>query len=92
VSASTGIPFTTVSEYIRRATAAGLGWPLADDLDDVKSEGPGRRLRPLPDWKKTNVELRHKHVTLMLLWHEYKETFADGYEYSQCSTAGGAVT
>jgi transposase len=90
VSASTGIPFTTVSEYIRRAKAAGLGWPLPDELDDgdleallFKSESPQGRLRPLPDWKKTNIELRRKHVTLMLLWHEYKETFPDGYEYSQ---------
>ena len=29
VSASLGIPFTTVSEHVKRAKAAGLGWPLA---------------------------------------------------------------
>jgi len=39
--------------------------------------------RPLPDWQKVHLELRRPHVTLMLLWHEYKETFPDGYAYSQ---------
>ncbi len=34
VSVSLGIPFTTVSDHVRRAKAAGLGWPLPDDLDD----------------------------------------------------------
>ncbi len=30
-----------------------------------------------------HLELRRKGVTLMLLWHEYKQTFPDGYAYSQ---------
>lgn len=91
VSASLGIPFTTVSDHVRRAAAAGLGWPLPDDLDDVALEvrlfaaaaAPEGR-RPEPDWPKIHIELRRPHVTLMLLWHEYKETFPDdGYAYSQ---------
>jgi hypothetical protein len=28
----------TVSEYVQRARAAGLGWPLPDDLDDAALE------------------------------------------------------
>jgi hypothetical protein len=90
VSASLGIPFTTVSGYVKRAEAAGLGWPLPEDLDDDALEallftstwapsGP----RQLPDFQKIHLELRRPHVTLMLLWHEYKETFPDGYAYSQ---------
>ena len=34
VSLSLGIPFTTVSGHVKRAKAAGLSWPLPDDLDD----------------------------------------------------------
>jgi len=37
----------------------------------------------VPDWQKVQCELRRPHVTLMLLWHEYKESFPDGYGYSQ---------
>jgi transposase len=90
VSASLGIPFTTVSDHVRRAKAAGLGWPLPDDLDDDALEarlfapaGGAPGPRPMPDWQKIHLELRRPHVTLMLLWHEYKETFPDGYAYSQ---------
>ena len=28
-------------------------------------------------------ELRNKHVTLQLLWHEYKDLYPDGLQYSQ---------
>jgi len=34
VSASLGIPVTTVSDHVMRAEAAGLSWPLPDELDD----------------------------------------------------------
>ncbi|MFZ2057941.1 MAG: IS21 family transposase, partial [Acidimicrobiales bacterium] len=34
VSASLGIPVTTVSDHVMRAVAAGLSWPLPDELDD----------------------------------------------------------
>ena len=48
----------TVAEYVRRAQATGLAWPLPDTLDEVALE---RRLfptaatmpaarRPTPDW------------------------------------------
>jgi hypothetical protein len=29
----------TVSEYLARAAAAGVGWPLPDDLDSALYEG-----------------------------------------------------
>jgi len=38
VSASTGIPFTTICDYISRTRAAGLSWPLPEDLDDAALE------------------------------------------------------
>ena len=88
VAASLQMPFTTVGDHLRRAKAAGLGWPLPEGLDDDALEAllfaalPAAA-RPLPDWEKVHIELRRPHVTLMLLWLEYKEAFPDGYAYSQ---------
>jgi len=90
VSASLGLPHTTVADCLRRATAAGLSWPLPDDLTDEALEarlyrrGPlPLEVRPLPDFEAVQRELRRKSVTLMLCWLEYKETSPDGYAYSQ---------
>ena len=90
VASSLQVPHTTVGDHVRRAKAAGLGWPLPDGLHDDALEGllfsspaPAVVARPLPDWAKVHVELRRPHVTLMLLWLEHKETFPDGHAYSQ---------
>lgn len=87
---SLGMPRTTVRDYLRRADAAGLSWPLPDDLDDQALENrlfvqpeDHRALRPLPDWTFLHNELRKKHVTLALLWDEYKHQNPEGYQYSQ---------
>lgn len=90
VAASVGLPVTTVADHLKRAKAAGLGWPLPEGLDDAALEArlfaprddPGAS-RPTPEWEKIHVELRRPGVTLMLLWLEYKETFPDGYGYSR---------
>lgn len=81
---------TTVREYLRRAKAAGVTWPLPEDLDEAALErrlfGPPTGavvVRPLPDLARIHVELRRKDVTLGLLWTEYKEQHPDGYQYSQ---------
>ena len=44
---------------------------------------PVNREIPLPDFATMRAELlRHKHLTLELLWQEYKRTYPDGYQYS----------
>lgn len=92
VSASVQVPFTTVADHVRRADRAGLSWPLPEGLDDdalearlfAAGDAPGPAAeRPRPDFQAIHRELRKKGVTLMLLWHEYKETHPDGYAYSQ---------
>lgn len=90
VAASLGLPRTTVRDYLRRAEAAGLKWPLPADMDDAAleaflfvSSAASPQCRPLPEWDKVHKELRRPHVTLMLVWLEYKETHPDGYAYSQ---------
>ena len=90
VSLSLDVPFTTVADHVNRARAAGLAWPLPDDLDDAGLEArlfppvvPSNVQRPLPDWAYIHTELRKKGVTLQLLWVEYREANPDGLGYSQ---------
>ena len=51
---------------------------------------PAAKSRPLPDWARVREELarRDHHVTLMLLWTEYKAEHPDGYEYSRFAEEG----
>ena len=81
---------STVREYIRRAEAAGLSWPLPEGMDERVLEArlfpPSPRARggrPLPEWAKVHRELRRKGVTLALLWQEYKAAHPDGLQYSR---------
>ncbi len=89
-SAASGVPLTTVNDYLRRAASAGLKWPLPGGLDDAGLEAllyppaaPSVVSRPVPDWARVHKELRRKGVTLQLLWVEYREACPDGYGYSQ---------
>ncbi len=86
------IPHTTVANYLRRARDAGLTWPLPPDLDEgtlerqLFADDPWARTREtrLPDFASIHEEFRrHRHVTLQLLWEEYKESQPDGYQYSR---------
>ena len=84
-----GMSRSTVREYLKRATAAGIDVVSADTMTDEALEAalfgpPDEPKRPLPDWAKLDEELRkHKHVTRKLLWLEYKADHPDGYEFSQ---------
>jgi transposase len=80
----------TVAQYVQRATAAGLSWPLPEDLNEEALE---RRLfvtahqtlsvnRPMPNWATVHQERKRKGVTLLLLWQEYKAATPDGLQYS----------
>ena len=89
-SAASGVPLSTVNDYLGRAASAGLKWPLPDDLDDAGLEAllyppvvASVVTRPVPDWQWVHTELRRKGVTLQLLWVEYREAHPDGYGYSQ---------
>jgi transposase len=90
ISRSCGIGRSTVGEYLQRAQAAGLSWPLPEPLDETELE---RRLFPpppsvpagargVPDWAEMHRELRRKDVTLWLLWEEYKAVHPQGYQYT----------
>ncbi|MBW6475384.1 MAG: IS21 family transposase [Anaerolineaceae bacterium] len=82
---------STVGEYLRRASAAGISWPLVEigeeelygKLFPEKMIYTPERKRPMPNWQKVHQEKKRKGVTLRLLWQEYKESHPDGYQYTQ---------
>ncbi len=91
VALVTGVGPTTVREYLSRAAAAGVSWPLPDDVDDAdlerqlftRGEFPPPTQRPMPDWATVHRELRRASVTLQLLWMEHKESHPEGHQYTQ---------
>jgi transposase len=83
---------TTIQGYQKRARAAGLTWPLPDDVTDEVLQArlfartgsqTGLRHRPEPDWALLLCELKRPGVTLQILWEEYRTTYPQGYGYSR---------
>ncbi|MGH6716336.1 MAG: IS21 family transposase [Bradyrhizobium sp.] len=92
VARSLGIAPSTVRVTAARIAAAGLSWPLPDDLTDAVLEEQlyghagtkqGHRRRAEPDWAMVHRELKRKHVTLSILWEEYVAQDPAGYRYSR---------
>jgi len=93
IARSCSIGQATVHRYLERATAAGLTWPLPEEYDDrrlnellfpTRPEYPSLIPRPGLDFADVHRQLKtNKHVTLQLLWEEYRETHPDGYRYSR---------
>jgi len=91
IAKSCGIARSTVKEYLDRIQKAGIPWPLSAEWDDAALENrlfPPVSLIPpekrqMPAMEYLHQERKRKGVTLQLLWHEYKETNPDGYQYSQ---------
>jgi transposase len=96
IGRSCSIGVSTVHKYLKRAEAAGLTWPLPKDWDEARIEAtvfprrePSGRAehnpaRTPPDFAAIHEQLRnHKHVTLRLLWEEYRQAIPGGYRYSR---------
>jgi transposase len=93
IARSCSIGQATVHRYLEKAAAAKLVWPLPDDLDEQRLDEllfPARPLRTVPqsrpgiDFAQLHSQLEtHKHLTLQLLWEEYRETHPGGYGYSR---------
>jgi transposase len=91
IGQSVNVSPSTVQSYVTRAQRAGLNWPLPEDLDGLaleerlfkRSEEDLRPGRPEPDWLEVHRERKRKHVTLQLLWLEYKAANPDGLSYTQ---------
>jgi transposase len=79
----------TVWEYLDRARRARLELGQAIVMDDDALDHllfppapSSKKKRPMPEWVKIHRELGRKHVTLDLLWNEYKVREPEGYGYS----------
>lgn len=94
IAAGTGVGKTTVAEYLARAERAGICWPLPEGMDAEALDAAlfpavaaevAMRGRPVPDWRAVHRELKdpRHHVTLRLLWVEWKADHPDGWNYSQ---------
>jgi transposase len=101
IAASLVVARSTVRECLKRAEAAGIVWPLPQEIDDAQLEVrlyPVKALSsdiPLPDFAQVRRELTRAGVTRLLLWQEYKAQHPEGLQYSAfcdqyrrfCSTA-----
>jgi transposase len=92
IARRTGVVPSTVRMTLNRFRAAGLSWPLPQELTDAALEAKlfgaagtkqGYRRQTEPDWGDIQRELKRKHVTLSLLWDEYIERNPQGYRYSR---------
>jgi transposase len=93
IASSLRIARSTVAEYLSRAEAAGLRWPLPPEWSDADLQArlfppplPSNVTRPLPDWGEVHREMKGRKrtgVTLQLLWVEYREAHPGGVQYSQ---------
>ena len=90
IARSGNVSHSTVVAYLQRAAQAQIPWPLPEEMDDTALERllagpspPSTPRRPLPDTASLLQEMRKKHVTLALLWQEYRDIHPDGYGYTQ---------
>jgi hypothetical protein len=93
IARSCSIGQSTVSEYLKAAETAGLKWPDIADWDDARIAAallpgsvprPARSRLPEPDYTGIHAELqKHKHLTLQLVWEEYRAVHPGGYGYSR---------
>ena len=91
IALSVGISPSTVSTYLTRAKIAGISWPMSSEYDEdslyscLFPPAPSSKSiqRQLPDTTLIHQELKHKGVTLFLLWHDYRSRYPDGYGYSR---------
>ena len=78
---------STVSELLTRAQKAEITWPIElNDKQLMSALYPPTESRtslPEPDMEYIFQEMKKKHVTLLLLWEEYKEEHPDGIMYTQ---------
>ena len=90
IARSCGISHVTVRKYLDLAKQRGINWPLPEDVDDEQLEErlyenlfrPASNKAVMPSMEYLFRELKRKHVTLQLLWYEYKQGNPDGYQYS----------
>ena len=87
IGASLHMSHVSVGKYLQRASEAGVGWPLAQEIDDgilwdllrAAQPQPEAAKRWLPSMAHVHRELRRPGVTLQLLREEYRREHPDGW-------------
>jgi transposase len=93
IARACSISQSTVHEYLNRAAAAGVVWPLGEEWNEqcVEQALFGERTvvkrlseQGLPDFPALHSQLQqHRHLTLQLAWEEYRQIHPEGYGYSR---------
>jgi len=92
VAQALNISYGSAVNYLNRAQAAGLSWPLPDGTDErtlgrllfPTQPATGQRRFAEPDFPAVHQGLKCKGVTKQLLWQEYRQQHPnDGYSYAQ---------
>ncbi|WP_298339463.1 hypothetical protein [Ferrimicrobium sp.] len=81
ISRDTGVSRPSVAAYLEKAPEHEISWPLPEGMDVQALEqllfpsvATPKSTPGLPDWGQVTTELAtHHHLTLQLLWFEYKE-------------------
>lgn len=100
IGRSCAIGVSTVCKYLKRAEEAGLAWPVPEGWDDARVEAalfppsgtpPIERTpaRSKPDFVSIHEQLRqHRHLTLQLLWEEYRQVRTRSATITTSSSSG----
>jgi len=92
IAQALNIGYGTVVDYLNRAKAADVSWPLPVDSGEHElarllfptQPNTGQRRFSEPDFPEVHRELKRKGVTKHLLWQEYRQQHPkDGYSYAQ---------
>lgn len=91
IASSCHLSTGAVSKYVNKAEEARLTYEQIRNLDEQQLRGllkidtkpAAGGSKPPPDFVAIHQELKNRHVTLCLLWEEYKDRHPNGYQYSQ---------
>jgi transposase len=95
IALSLSLSLGVISKYLQRAEAAGLSWPLPQEMSDralaallqpprVVSDPSAPQPPATPDFVAIAQELTRKAMTRQLLWEEYAQAYPDNhYSYSR---------
>lgn len=90
IARSLGLSRDAVADTLTRTAAAGLSWPLPENLDDADLEkrlfpavgAIAAKRKPEPNWAEVHLALKQKGATLQVLHEEYLGEHPGGMVYS----------
>jgi len=88
---SCNVSIGVISKYLKIAKEKQITYEQIKNLTkkelfkilEIESVEDIKNLKKTPNFKYIHDELKNKHVTLFLLWQEYKDQNPDGYQYSR---------